>query len=396
MMPAKEAHILTINGGSSSIKFALFDERTLDAIAYGKIARIGEAETSMRFTDTGSGEERTGTITASNSREATIALTDWFREYYRNRVVRAVAHRIVFGRDQREPVVIDDDLLAKLDSYRQFDPDHLPGEIDLVRAFREFLPNAIPVACFDTAFHATLPELATIIPIPERYRARGIRRYGFHGLSYTYLMDRLFTSDPEKARGKVILAHLGSGSSMVALGNGKPIDTTMGFTPAAGLVMSTRSGDIDPGVAWYLLKQEGLSPDSFNDMINHESGLTAISGKSGDMQQLLVDAKSDSAAALAIELYCYQAKKCIGSYAAALGGLDLIVFTGGIGEHAPEVRASICGGLEFLGIQIDASANEGNNDVISSGDSKVLVRVMRTNEELAMAMQVKQLLDVSG
>jgi acetate kinase len=242
------------------------------------------------------------------------------------------------------------------------------------------------VACFDTAFHHDLPRVARLLPIPRRFEAKGVRRYGFHGLSYAYLMKELTRlAGPEAAQGRVILAHLGNGASLAAVLGGKSQDTSMSFTPTAGVPMSTRSGDLDPGLHWYLARTEGLDPKAFNEMVNFQSGLLGISETSSDMRVLLDHETQDVRAAEAVALFCYEVKKRIGAFAAALGGLDTLVFAGGIGENAPVVRARICEGLEFLGIGIDEKRNASNEGLISSSAGRVSVRVIHTDEELMIA-----------
>ena len=250
-------------------------------------------------------------------------------------------------------------------------------------------PQTPQVACFDTAFHSHMPRVARMLAIPRRYEAMGVQRYGFHGLSYAGLMEEVErVAGTEAAKGRVILAHLGQGSSMAAVRGGQGIDTSMGFTPAAGLMMGTRSGDLDPGLISFLAHTERMSPAEFDHMINRESGLLGVSETSSDMQELLARETNDLRAAEGVALFCYQAKKLIGAYAAALGGLDTLVFAGGIGENAPSVRTRICQGLEFLGLELDASRNAANQDVISSDASRVVVRVIRTNEERVIARSV--------
>jgi len=249
------------------------------------------------------------------------------------------------------------------------------------------------VACFDTAFHQTMPRVARLLPIPRRFDTKGIQRYGFHGLSYAYLMEELVRlGDPAAAHGRVILAHLGNGASLAAVHDGKSIDTSMGFTPTAGLVMSTRSGDLDPGLAPYLERTEHLTTQQFYKMVNHESGLLGISETSSDMRDLLAQEAKDIRAAEAVTLFCYQAKKWIGSFAAVLGGLDTLVFAGGIGENCPAIRTRICDGLGFLGIDLHDERNAETAAVISLDSAQVKVRVIRTDEELMIARSVTRLL----
>jgi acetate kinase len=245
------------------------------------------------------------------------------------------------------------------------------------------------VVCFDTAFHATMPRVARWLPIPRRFDAKGIQRYGFHGLSYAYLLEELVRlGDRAATKGRLILAHLGSGASMSAVRDGKSIDTSMGFTPTSGLPMSTRSGDLDPGLVDYLARTDGMTAAQFHAMVNHESGLLGVSEQSSDMRDLLAREGDDARAAEAVALFCYQAKKWIGSFAAALGGLDTLVFAGGIGENAPSVRARICEGLSFLGIEVHESRNAESAEVISANESRVTVRVIRTDEEEMIARTV--------
>ena len=277
-------------------------------------------------------------------------------------------------------------MLDELHRIRPYDPEHLPREIELIEAFRQRHPKLPQVACFDTAFHRTMPRVAKLLPIPRRFDAKGVQRYGFHGLSYAYLMEELARlGDPAATKGRVILAHLGNGASLAAVRDGKSIDTSMGFTPTAGLVMSTRSGDLDPGLVPYLARTEQMTATQFQEMVNHESGLLGVSETSSDMRDLLAREAGDVRAAEAVALFCYQAKKWIGSFAAALGGLDTLVFAGGIGENAPLVRARICDGLGFLGIELNETRNAKNAPLISPDAGRVTVRVIRTDEELMIA-----------
>ncbi len=288
--------------------------------------------------------------------------------------------------------MVTDELLVDLRQLTRFDPDHLPQEILLTEALYRRFPSVPQVVSFDTAFHRDLPRVARQLAIPRRYEAKGLQRYGFHGLSYAYLMEELARlGDRTSTSGRAILAHLGSGASMAAVRNGTSIDTSMGFTPTSGLVMSTRAGDLDPGLAYYLARTEQMTAAAFQHMVNHESGLLGVSEISSDMRDLLAKESVDVRAAEAIALFCYQAKKWIGSFAAALGGVDTLVFTGGIGENTPVVRARICEGLGFLGISLEESRNAKSAGVISPDDASVTVRVIRTDEELMIARGAMQL-----
>ena len=283
---------------------------------------------------------------------------DWLEKQNAFESVRAVGHRVVHGMQHTAPELVTQELLDDLHRISPCDPDHLPSEIELIETFRQRHPKLPQVACFDTAFHRTMPRVAKLLPIPRRYDAKGVQRYGFHGLSYAYLMEELARlGDPAATTGRVILAHLGNGASMAAVRDGKSIDTSMSFTPTSGLVMSTRSGDLDPSLAPYLARTEQMTTEQFYQMVNHESGLLGVSETSSDMRDLLAQEAHDIRAAEAVALFCYQAKKWIGCFAAALGGLDTLVFAGGIGENAPRVRARICDGLGFLGIEIDEKRN---------------------------------------
>jgi acetate kinase len=263
----------------------------------------------------------------------------------------------------------------------------------LTEAFHNRFPDLPQVACFDTAFHHNLPRVARLLPIPRRYEALGVRRYGFHGLSYAFQMGELARlAGPEAAQGRIILAHLGNGTSLAAVHKGKSVDTSMSFTPTAGVPMSTRSGDLDPGLLWYLTRTEGLDAKQFNEMVNFQSGLLGVSETSSDMRDLLDHETQDVRAAEAVALFCYQIKKWIGGFAAVLGGLNTLVFAGGIGENAPIVRARICDGLEFLGLEIEEKKNAVNADVISTNAGRVTVRVIRTDEELMIARMVCRVL----
>jgi acetate kinase len=397
MKPANPL-ILAINGGSSSIKFALYRvEETLQRRFYGKVDRIGLSGTNLTFHDPDGKPQDSLSIVASDHKSAANFLIDWLEKLDGFTTVEAVGHRVVHGMKHTAPELVSQELLDELQRIRPYDPEHLPREIDLIEAFRQRYPKLPQVACFDTAFHRTMPRVAKLLPIPRRFDAKGIQRYGFHGLSYAYLMEELARlGDPAASKGRVILAHLGNGASMAAVRDGKSIDTSMGFTPTAGLVMSTRSGDLDPGLAPYLARTEHISTKQFYEMLNHESGLLGISETSSDMRDLLGRETQDVRAAEAVELFCYQARKWIGAYAAALGGVDTLVFSGGIGENAPVIRARICEGLEFLGIEIAAKQNAANENVISAAAGRVAIRVIRTDEELTIARSVCKIIGLGA
>ncbi len=397
MEPAKPAspRILTINGGSSSIKFALFEAGDpLKRILLGGIERIGLPDATFHVKGFGQVESFSRIIAAPDHTAAVGALMDWIEEQIGSDALTAVGHRVVHGGPKySEPALVTKEMVEELRQLKPFDPEHLPEEIQLTEAFHHRFPDLPQVACFDTAFHHDLPRVAQLLPIPRRYEALGVRRYGFHGLSYAFLMGELARlAGVEAAQGRVVLAHLGNGASLAAVYRGKPMDTSMSFTPTAGVPMSTRSGDLDPGLLWYLARTEQMSAKQFNEMVNFQSGLLGVSETSSDMRDLLDHETQDVRAAEAVALFCYQVKKWIGAFVAALGGLDTLVFAGGIGENAPVVRARICEGLEFLGIKLEEKRNAANAGVISASASRASVRVIRTDEELMIAKTVCRVL----
>lgn len=391
-MKSANEYILTINGGSSSVKFALYsDERPLKRRFYGRMDRVGLSGGNLVCFDAAGHHRASLNLEQSDHRLAAKILLDWLQTQEEFTSVGAIGHRVVHGMQHMEPEVVTQKLLDDLQLVRPYDPDHLPCEIELIEMFLKCCPTLHQLVCFDTAFHYSMPRVAKLLPIPRRFEGKGIRRYGFHGLSYAFLMEELRRlDDPAATQGRVILAHLGNGASMAAVRDGKSIDTSMGFTPTAGLVMSTRSGDLDPGLAPYLAKSEQITAKQFYEMVNQESGLLGVSEISADMRDLLTIEADDFRAAEAISLFCYQAKKWIGSFMAALGGLDTLVFAGGIGENSPIVRARICDQLQCFGIQLDEKRNATHEGVISAASGRVTVRVVRTDEELMIARSVSR------
>jgi acetate kinase len=329
--------------------------------------------------------------------DAIGALTAWLDGHASRSAIAAIGHRIVHGGPlHHEPQLITRALRDDLEQLVLFAPNHLPHELSVVDALAEHLPGIPQIACFDTAFHHRMPEVARRLPIPAAYDARGVQRYGFHGLSYAFLMEELARiAGEDGARGRVILAHLGNGSSLAAVLDGVSIDTTMAFTPIGGVVMSTRSGDLDPGVVTYLARAEQLSPDAVEDVLSKRSGLLALSGSTGDMQELVMRERAEPTARLAIDTYVYSIAKAIGALMTALQGLDTLVFSGGIGEHASVIRARVGRSLAFLGVALDADANERHDPVISTSTSSVVVRVMPTNEELMIARATYRAIEAS-
>jgi acetate kinase len=378
--------VLIINGGSSSIKFALYqaDDPPRRGLQ-GKVDRIGLTGTNLTFNAAAKQPPERLELAAADHRSAANFLIDWLEARPDFASVKAIGHRVVHGMKHLQPEVVSQDLLDELHRLRPYDPDHLPREIELIEVFRQRHPKLPQVACFDTAFHQTMPRVAKLLPLPRRFDAKGVQRYGFHGLSYAYLIAELARLGDPATTGRVILAHLGNGASLAAVRDGKSMDTTMGFTPTAGLVMSTRTGDLDPGLAPYLARTEQMTTKQFYHMVNHESGLLGVSETSSDMRDLLALESRDVRAAEAVALFCYQTKKWIGAFAAALGGVDTLVFSAGIGENCPPIRARICEGLRFLGIELNEPRNAESAAVISADTSRVTVRVIRTDEELMIA-----------
>jgi acetate kinase len=390
--------VLTVNGGSSSIKFALYraDSPTTRLLS-GKIERIGLPKSTLTVRD---GAHRTTplVIPAPHHRAAGDFLIGWLEHHIGFANLAGVGHRVVHGGLKlSEAQRITPHLMAELHRISPYDPEHMPSGIQLMEVFHKRHPRLPQVACFDTAFHRDMPRVAKLLPIPRRFDAKGVQRFGFHGLSYTFLMQELQRlAGPKAVRGRLILAHLGNGASLAAVRNGKSMDTSMGFTPAAGIPMSTRSGDLDPGLFWYLSRTLRMTGKQFHEMVHHQSGLLGVSETSSDMRDLLAREGRDIRAAEAVALFCYQARKWIGAFAAALGGLETLVFTGGIGENAFQVRARICDGLQFLGLRLDPRRNRAGAPVISTRSSRVTVRVIRTDEEVTIARTVCRVLGLGA
>jgi acetate kinase len=383
--------ILSINAGSSSVKFGIFNiaEINISQIYAGEITNLKTANGKFKINHILNHQSEEKLIHSSSLTHAAHTIIDFIND--KQIPITIIGHRLVHGIDVNDPQYITTELIDELRMHSSYNPEHLPNQIELIEAFGNHFPGVPQFACFDSSFHNEMPLVAKWIPIPRKYFNQGIRRYGFHGLSYNYLMHELLRlTNKEVANSKIIIAHLGNGSSLTALKEGKSIDTSMSFTPNAGVCMSTRCGDIDPGVAFYLMRNEKFSPQKFNHVLNHESGLLGVSEISSDIRVLLDHEKSDTRAAEAIDLFCYSIKKMIGSYAAALGGLDQLIFSGGIGVHSPQIRLRICENLQFLGIELNTERNNENNAIISEDGARVEVRVMNTNEELMMAKLIVQ------
>jgi acetate kinase len=360
--------VLAINCGSSSLKYALFEASELDEqpVARGVVERIGEAV-----------------------RDHAAAVDAVFGELAGKSTLPpdVVGHRVVHGGASRSaPALVDDALLSSLRELVPFAPLHLPAEIQAMRAVAERWPGRPQVACFDTAFHSTLSEVAQRYALPDKLHDAGVRRYGFHGLSYEYVVGTIGARD----LGRAVLAHLGSGASMAAVRDGRAVDTTMGFTPSGGLVMATRTGDVDPGLLVYLVRQ-GYDAGALDDLVNNRGGMLALSGSTADVRELLAGRDRDPRAALALDVFAWNARKWIGAMAASLGGMDTLVFTGGIGEHAAPVRAAIAAGLEHLGVRLDDVRNARGDAFVSREGATCRVRVVHTDEERMVARHARRM-----
>jgi acetate kinase len=380
-----EQTILSLNGGSSSLKFAVYrlsgtaEERMFS----GAVEAIGQpsGKAWLRGGDKALQEE-TGKFP-----DHTAAMKKMFAGLREQGVEKlaAAGHRIVHGGPKfTAPQLIDVRLKQALKELIPFAPLHLPSQIAMIEAVEAHFPDLPQVACFDTAFHSRMPEVAQRFALPQRFWEQGIRRYGFHGLSYEYVIGKL----GGKLGRRAIIAHLGNGASMVALKDGLPMDTSMGMTPTGGFMMGTRSGDLDPGVLIHLLKT-GYSAEQLEELVDHEAGLLGVSGHTSDMKALLQKSQTDSAAHMAVKMFAYQVRKFIGAYAAVLNGLDTLVFTGGIGERAADVRGKICSGLGYLGVALETQANAQNAEVISLPNSQCAVRVVQTDEDLMIVRHTR-------
>jgi acetate kinase len=391
----KASHILTINSGSSSIKFSLYVLGKTERLALkGELGRIGVRQGFFQAEDHQGNPLTDQELDLPDHEAALKTLVDWLQGHEVGKELHAVGHRLVHGGMAHvKPQLVSPALIEDLKLLIPLAPDHLPDEIKGLEAVQRYFPEMPQSVSFDTAFHRRMPEVAQRYALPEFLIRDGLQRYGFHGLSYEYITQELVQeAEAAEASGKLIIAHLGNGASMAAIEGGRSLDTTMGLTPAGGLVMSTRLGDLDPGVIVYLLQEKGMTPAAVNQLINHQAGLLGISGISADMHDLLAQENTQAGAALAVEIFVYQARKFVGALAAALGGLETLIFTGGIGENSDTIRARICAPLGFLGIHLDQELNEGNSPVISRHDSPVTVRVMKTNEELMIARHTRDLI----
>jgi acetate kinase len=381
MTKQRNASILVINCGSSSLKFSLYLAASLLPEWSGSISPIGSSEGKFEIENSQYQKLENRSAFFKDLDTAVAEVIRWLKSNGYQDSLSAIGHRLVQGGpDHRGPELITGPLLKTLEQFVYLAPNHLPDELKAVKAFQAAFPGIPQVACFDTAFHKDMPTYAKYYPLPEKYKDIGLMKYGFHGLSYQYILQELMAENPTVTKKKIIIAHLGNGASMAAIKNGISVETTMGVSPIGGLVMGTRSGDLDPGVLLFLLKQAQLTPNKLDDLLSKDSGLKAIAGIS-DVQELLQAEKDDPKAAEALTVFCYAAKKFIGALAAAMGGLDLLVFTGGIGENSAVIRERICSGLEFIGIDL------------ADSKSRVAVRAIPTNEELMIARLTDHLLN---
>lgn len=387
--------ILTINSGSSSLKFSIYriDEGQEKLERKGELTNIGQDSGLMRVEDGEGRQMLKKDKEIKDHGEAFALLFDWLKKDSPEEDISGIGHRIVHGgADFIDPILLNKINLTDLEKLKPLAPEHLPHELKAIKIVKNRYPDLKQAACFDTGFHSNMPMVSRKYPIPEEYRKQGIQRYGFHGLSYEYIMRELEKENGKQINEKrIIIAHLGNGASMSAIKNGESIDTTMGFTPAGGLMMSTRTGDLDPGVMIYLMKEKGMHISDLNKLVNEKSGLLGISGKSSSMKDLIKSKDKD--AQLAVEMFCYRARKFLGAFINVLGDLDMLVFTAGIGENSPEIRDRICSNSAYAGIKLDTKKNKQNEKIISSNDSKVTVRVMKTNEELMIARHTWNLIN---
>ncbi|MCW5889225.1 MAG: acetate/propionate family kinase [bacterium] len=380
---SERVRVLSLNGGSSSLKAALWE---IDAhgevrLADATVSGLGIAAATLRLRDGGGVRIADAAVVARDPAAAVPLVADAFTEHG-FAAPEAVGHRLVHGGpDLGAPTRVDDGLLATLRRLVSFAPLHLPAEIASIEAVAARAPALPQVVCFDTAFHRGMPDVARRLPLPRAAHDAGIRRYGFHGLSYEYVCERVGGA----AAGRLVMAHLGNGASLAAVRDGKPVDTTMGLTPTGGLMMGTRTGDLDPGALVHWMRAHDAGAEALARLVDHESGLAGVSGTTADMQALLAARATSVAAAEAVDLFCWIARKHVGAMAASLGGLDTLVFTGGIGERGADIRAGICAGLEHLGVELDAARNASHAPTISLPGRSCAVRIVPTDEDRMIA-----------
>ena len=390
-MPSEQHLVAVINAGSATLKFSLLGSK--ESVLRVLIERLGEEEPRAIIKDSSGNSVLDGPVPTNNHQEALAWLFDWIGQENPTLKPIAIGHRVVHGGDGlQKPILVTAEVIKTIESLIPLAPLHQPHNLSPIRFIADKFPKLPQVACFDTAFHASQSTIERMFALPRLWSKKGIKRYGFHGLSYEYIASRLPDIDPRAASGRTIVCHLGNGASLCALNAGISVATTMAFTALEGLPMGTRCGSIDPGVLLYLLDQEQLSVKELANLLYKQSGLLGVSGISSDMRDLLADPSTE--AAEAVEYFCYRIARAIGSLAAALGGLDALVFTGGIGEHAAPVRARICELSRWLGVAIDTEANQESRTSIQSEASSIKVLVIPTNEEMMIATHVRQLIGV--
>jgi len=385
--------ILVINCGSSSVKFAVFtSERSPLRFWSGSIDRIGVANTRFHIVDNQGQTVIDQADPIADHETALAQVLDTIDRRASQLALAAVGHRIVHGgADCDCPVIVTSAVEARLQQLVPLAPLHQPHNLAGIAAVRKTRPSLSQIACFDTAFHHDLPRLATLTALPRAFYGEGVRRFGFHGLSYEYIVDALRRSGVDVDHERIVIAHLGNGASMCAVSGGRSVETTMGFSTLAGLPMGTRCGDLDPGIVLYLLKAKGMTVERVEHLLYEESGLLGVSGVTSNMQDLL--SRPDTQTAIeAVEVFCYQARRHLAALTATLGGLDRVVFTGGIGANAPIVRAKICAGLEYLDLKLDEARNASNDPIVSAHSSRVAVQALPTDEELTIARHVREML----
>ncbi|WP_316160433.1 acetate/propionate family kinase [Bradyrhizobium sp. SZCCHNRI20481] len=387
-------HILTLNSGSSSIKFALFEEdAALVEAVHGQIEGLGSAAPHLeaKLRDGALADERLDAASATDHEAALGVVLEVLQRAIGRTEVDAVGHRVVHGGLAfTQPIVVNDDVLNDLQKLIPLAPLHQPHNLSGVRAAHRAFPDAVQVACFDTAFHRSHPWVNDTYALPREFYDQGIRRYGFHGLSYEYVVSRLKEIAPLDEKGRVVVMHLGNGASMCAIRDGQSIGSSMGFTALDGLPMGTRCGQLDPGVVLYLLQEKRMTAEAVTDLLYNHSGLKGLSGLSQDMREL--EAAGTPEARQAIDYFVDRIRRELGAMAAILSGIDAVVFCGGIGEHAWRIRQRVCEGFEWLGIALDDGRNRASHSLISSDRSRVRVRVVNTNEEMMIARHAARLL----
>ncbi|MFO7855578.1 MAG: acetate/propionate family kinase [Paracoccaceae bacterium] len=383
--------VLTLNAGSSSLKFGLFEaEAEPRRVCTGEIDRVGAEDARLKAKGDDGRTLADKAVAAPDQAGALEAALGFLSEGFGTGDVVAVGHRVVHGGERfTEPARLDDDALGALEALSPFAPLHQPHNLAGVRAAREAFRKAVQVGCFDTSFHRGHPAVEDLYALPRDLLDRGVRRYGFHGISYEHLAGALAERAPQLADGRVIAAHLGAGASMCAMRGGRSVASTMGFSALDGLPMATRSGQIDPGVLLWLVQSEGMDGEALSDLLYRRSGLLGLSGVSGDMREL--ERSNEPAARQAIDYFVHRARREIGALAAAAGGLDALVFSAGIGEHSPRIRARICDGLGWMGLELDADRNEAGEGMISADVSRVRAFVIPTDEERVIARAAARL-----